>query len=37
MALDHNELIGEAYTHGLMYGEIFDEMDGNNLETILLT
>ena len=32
----HNELIGEAYVHGLMYGEIFDERDEDNLETILL-
>lgn len=33
----HSELIGEAYVHGLMYGEIFDEKDEENLETILLT
>ncbi|KAE9376050.1 hypothetical protein N431DRAFT_437438 [Stipitochalara longipes BDJ] len=32
----HSKLIGEAYIHGLMYGEIFDEKDENFLETILL-
>jgi hypothetical protein len=32
----HSELIGEAYVHGLMYGEIWDEKDEENLETILL-
>ncbi|KAE8448051.1 hypothetical protein EG329_009816 [Mollisiaceae sp. DMI_Dod_QoI] len=33
----HNKLIGEAYVHGLMYGEIFDEKDEKSMETILLT
>lgn len=32
----HSTLIGEAYVHGLMYGEIFDEKGEENLETILL-
>jgi hypothetical protein len=32
----HSELIGEAYVHGLMYGEIFDEKDEEHLEKILL-
>jgi hypothetical protein len=30
-------LVGEAYLHGLMYGEIFDEKDEENLETIVLS
>jgi hypothetical protein len=32
----HSKLIGEAYVHGLMYGEIFDEKNEEDLETILL-
>ena len=32
----HTELIGEAYVHGLMYGEVFDLMNEDQLETILL-
>lgn len=36
MTSGHNELIGEAYVHRLMYGEIFDERDEDKLETILL-
>jgi hypothetical protein len=35
-ARGHSELIGEAYVHGLMYGEIFDEKDEKDLEMILL-
>jgi hypothetical protein len=34
--ISHNELIGEAYVHGFMYGEVFDVMDEDQLETILL-
>ena len=32
----HNQLIGEAYVHGLMYGEIFHVRGEEGLETILL-
>jgi hypothetical protein len=32
----HHELIGEAYVHGLMYGEIFDLVDEDKFEKILL-
>jgi hypothetical protein len=36
MTSGHNGLIGEAYVHRLMYGEIFDKRDEDKLETILL-
>ena len=34
--IGHSELIGEAYVHGFMYGEVFDLMGEDQLETILL-
>jgi hypothetical protein len=32
----HNELVGEAYVHGLMYGEVFDVVDEDKWEAISL-